>query len=102
MGADFITPHATKHKYNPTVKSTKNRSQFAENLDVKKLRENTIAMPDSVEKKFDQSGNHFATKYSKNYNFNISTADTPTGRHRVFINHLNPSKSTQFPYVPRN
>lgn len=36
--------------------------------------------PDSVE--YDDIKNTIA--YKKNYDFNISTLDTPTGKHRVF------------------
>jgi hypothetical protein len=41
------------------------------------------------------------TKYSKSYDFNISTSASPTGEMRVFINNAKPSRSTQFPYVSR-
>ncbi|WP_407265591.1 RHS repeat domain-containing protein [Tenacibaculum maritimum] len=99
---DFITEHSKKHKFDSSRNSTKNRSQFGENIDVKKLREDTMKNPDKIETKLDREGNLYATKYIKDYDFNISTADTPTGKHRVFINHIDPTRSSQFPYVPRN
>ena len=40
--------HAQKHVYNPEVKSTKNKTQFGENIDVAKLREDTLLHPDQV------------------------------------------------------
>lgn len=74
---DFMTLHAEKHAYNPDVKSTRNRTQFGENVDVVKLREDTLLHP-----------------------------DTPTGSHRVFIN-LDPkagktNRNSQFPYYRDN
>lgn len=95
---DFMTPHAQKHAYNPNVKSTKNKTQFGENIDVAKLREDTMLHPDKVI----YDSEHNMIKYGKEYDFNISTADTPTGSHRVFIN-LTPkagktNRNSQFPY----
>ena len=95
---DFMTPHAQKHAYNPNVKSTKNKTQFGENIDVAKLREDTMLHPDEVI----YDSKHNMIKYVKEYDFNISTADTPTGSHRVFIN-LAPkagktNRNSQFPY----
>ena len=95
---DFMTPHAQKHAYNPNVKSTKNKTQFGENIDVAKLREDTMLHPDKVI--YDSEYNMI--KYVKEYDFNISTLDTPTGSHRVFIN-LAPkagktNRNSQFPY----
>lgn len=45
-------------------------------------------------------------KYENEYNFNISTTDTPTGSHRVFIN-LSPkagktNRNSQCPYYGGN
>lgn len=95
---DFMTPHAQKHAYNPNVKSTKNKTQFGENIDVAKLLEDTMLHPDEVI----YDSEHNMIKYVKEYDFNISTADTPTGSHRVFIN-LAPkagktNRNSQFPY----
>ncbi len=95
---DFMTPHAQKNVYNPNVKSTKNKTQFGENIDVAKLREDTMLHPDKVI----YDSEHNIIKYIKEYDFNISTADTPTGSHRVFIN-LEPkagktNRNSQFPY----
>ena len=71
---DFMTPHAQKHAFNPDVKSTKNKTQFGENIDVAKLREDTMLYPDEVI----YDSEHNMIKYVKEYDFNISTADTPT------------------------
>ena len=92
---DFITPHSQKHAYDSSKLSTKNKSQFGQNVNVKALREDTIKNPDSV------STMHNITRYAKRYSVNISTPDTPTGEMRVFINHDKPDRSTQFPYVSR-
>ena len=95
---DFMTLHAQKHAYNPNVKSTKNKTQFGENIDVAKLLEDTMLYPDIVI----YDSEHNVMKYVKEYDFNISTADTSTGSHRVFIN-LTPkagktNRNSQFPY----
>lgn len=95
---DFMSIHAQKHVYNPEVKSTKNKTQFGENIDVAKLREDTLLHPDQVI----YDSEHNMIKYVKEYDFNISTPDTPTGSHRVFIN-LAPRagktiRNSQFPY----
>ena len=93
-----VTPHAQKHAYNPNIKSTKNRTQFGENMDVAKLLEDTILNPDKII----YHSEHNIIKYVKEYDFNISTSDTPTGSHRVFIS-LSPktgktNRNSQFPY----
>ena len=53
-----------------------------------------------------QRGLQTYLKYSKEYNFNISTPDTPTGSHRVFINlDSKPGKTnrnSQFPHYKGN
>jgi len=95
---DFMTVHAEKHVYNPEVISTKNKTQFGENIDVGKLSEDTMLNPDKIVHDLDQN----VIKYEKEYDFNISTPDTPTGSHRVFIN-LEPkpgkmNRNSQFPY----
>ena len=100
-GADvneFMNPHAQKHMYNPDVKSTRNKTQFGENIDVAKLREDTLLRPDKVI----YDSRHNMIKYIKESDFNISTSDTPTGSHRIFIN-LDPKagktiRNSQFPY----
>ncbi len=99
---DFMTPHAEKHAYNPDVKSTRNKTQFGENADVAKLRKDTLLYPDEVI----YDSEHNMIKYVKEYDFNISTPDTPTGSHRVFIN-LDPksgktNRNSQFPYYGGN
>ena len=95
---DFMTPHAQKHAYNPDVKSTRNKTQFGENMDVAKLREDTMLYPDKVV----YDSEHNVIKYIKEYDFNISTADTPTGSHRVFIalesKAGKTNRNSQFPY----
>jgi len=98
---DFISEHAKKHRYDKDKKSTKNRSQFGKDMDVKRLRDDTMSNPDSVEVKRDKDGKPYATVYKKKYDFNISTSDTETGDHRVYVNHDDPNRSSQFPYVPR-
>ena len=100
--ADFITPHSTKHKFDPNTTSTRNKTLYGQHMDVEKLRVNTIANTDNVIHNVDQSGNVYATVYQKDYPFNISTADTPTGKHRVFINHSKPDRSAQFPRYDPN
>lgn len=95
---DFMTIHAQKHAYDPNIKSTKKKTQFGENIDVKKLREDTMLHPDEVI----YDPDHNVIQYVKEYDFNISTPDTPTKSHRVFIN-LDPkarktNRNSQFPY----
>ena len=41
------------------------------------------------------------TVYKKEYPFNLSTQDTPTGQMRVFINNEKPNRSSQFLYFPK-
>ena len=99
---DFMSIHAQKHVYNPKVKSTKNKTQFGENIDVAKLREDTLLHPNQVI----YDSEHNMIKYVKEYDFNISTSDTPTGSHRVFIN-LDTRvgrtiRNSQFPYYGGN
>lgn len=78
--------------------STKNSSQFGQDINVKALVDDAMANPTSAYSDI----NSRITKYSKSYDFNISTPDTPTGEMRVFINNSKPNRSTQFPYVPRD
>ena len=99
---DFMTPHSEKHAYNPNETSTKKKTQFGQNVDVGKLREDTLLHPDQIV----YDSEHNTIKYSKEYNFNISTPDTPTGSHRVFINlDSKPGKTnrnSQFPHYKGN
>ena len=99
---DFMTLHAQKHVHNPQVRSTRNKTQFGENVNVAKLMEDTIMYPDEII----YDSEHNVIKYIKEYDFNISTEDTPTGSHRVFIN-LAPkagktNRNSQFPYYGGN
>ena len=80
--ADTISIHAEKYLYNPEVISTKKKTQFGKDIDILKLREDTMLHPDSIVYNDEQN----VIKYVKEYDFNISTPDTPTGQHRVFIN----------------
>jgi hypothetical protein len=96
--ADFITPHSEKHIFDPSVRSTQAKTQFGQNINVKALTEDTMLNPDNA---FSDIQTRI-TKYSKTYAFNISTVDTPTNEMRVFINNTKPTRSSQFPYVPRN
>jgi len=95
---DFITDHSQKHMFDASRTSTKNRSQFGQDINIKALVDDTMANPTSAYSDI----NSGITKYSKSYDFNISTSDTPTGEMRVFINNARSDRSTQFPYVPRN
>jgi uncharacterized protein YukE len=102
---DFVNEHSKKHMYDPTKPSTPKKTQYGKDVDVKKLREDTMSNPDRAYSNWPGNPNNpnkqRITKYEKEYGGNISTLDTPTGHHRVFENLDNPSKSTHFPYVPR-
>ncbi|WP_363551568.1 pre-toxin TG domain-containing protein [Caldifermentibacillus hisashii] len=101
---DFVNPHSEKHMYDPSRPSTPNRSQYGEDVDVAKLRQETITNPDKAYSNWPNPNNpnpNKITKYYKEFDGNISTPDTPTGSHRVFENLYNPTRSTHFPYVPR-
>jgi hypothetical protein len=93
---DFITHHSRRHKYTPDKLSTDKLTLFGENINVKRLREDTMKTGSS---KLVNKGT--ATKYSKSYDFNISTDATPTGEMRVFINRSTPNNSSQFPHFNR-
>ena len=41
-----MSVYSQKHVYNSEVKSTKNKTQFGENINVGKLREDTLLHPD--------------------------------------------------------
>jgi len=95
---DFVSQHAyDKHRFKADKKSTKSSTQYGEDVDPKKIGEETMSNPDKVEKLHDNDGNHYATRYSKEFDSNISTPDTPTNQSRVIINHKDPTRSTQFP-----
>jgi hypothetical protein len=99
---DFITQHAyDRHRYNSSARSSRSKTQYGEGIDVKKIREITMQEADMVEVKIDDDGVPYATVYKKRFDYNISTGDTPTGESRVYINHKNPERSTQFPYYRR-
>ncbi|MGL5151437.1 MAG: hypothetical protein ACRC7N_12790 [Clostridium sp.] len=95
---DFITIHSEKHIYNANEISTKRKTQFGKDIDVAKLREDTMLHPDEIIYKDEQN----MMIYKKEYGFNISTPDTPTGSHRLYIN-LDPkagktNRNSQFPF----
>ncbi|MBE0336165.1 WXG100 family type VII secretion target [Paenibacillus sp. 23TSA30-6] len=95
---DFMTIHSEKHLYNPDEISTKKKTQFGKDIDVIKLREDTVKNPDNIKYNDEQN----TILYKKEYGFNISTPETPTGSHRVYIN-LNPkpnktNRNSQFPF----
>ncbi|MGE6666067.1 RHS repeat-associated core domain-containing protein [Paenibacillus xylanexedens] len=102
---DFVNDHSYKrHQFKSDVTSTKNKSQYGENVDVGKLRHDTVENPDKAYSNWPNPNNpnpSRITKYMKEYDKNISTPDTPTGSHRVFENLDDPSSSSHFPYVPR-
>ncbi len=50
---------------------------------------------------YDLNGIKYATKYSYNAGFNISTPNTPTSQVKVFINHIDNSKSSIFPFYQK-
>lgn len=102
---NFVNEHAKKHMYDPSKPSTKNRSQYGQDVDVKELRRITMNNPDKAYSNWPNPNNpnpNRITKYYKEFDGNISTPDTPTGSHRVFENLDNPKSSSHFPYVPRN
>jgi Domain of unknown function (DUF4280) len=102
---NFVNEHAKKHMYDPSKPSTKNRSQYGQDVDVKELRRETMTNPDKAYTNWPNPNNpnpNKITKYYKEFDGNISTPDTPTGSHRVFENLDNPKNSSHFPHVPRN
>ncbi|WP_256700619.1 hypothetical protein [Paenibacillus sp. P46E] len=101
---DFVNPHSEKHLYDPDKPSTPNRSQYGEDVDVGKLRQETMTNSDKAYSNWPNPNNpntQRITKYYKEFDGNISTPDTPTGSHRVFENLDDPTRSSHFPYVPR-
>lgn len=77
---------------------TTNATYFNQNVNIKALREDMILNFDRVSSDI---FNHI-TKYEKKYDFNISTANTPSGDMRIFINNPKPAASINFPYYSRN
>nr|WP_240480127.1 hypothetical protein [Paenibacillus fonticola] len=103
--SDFVNPHSEKHMYDPSKPSTPNRSQYGEDVDVRKLRQETMTNPDKAYSNWPNPNNpnpNRITKYYKEFDGNVSTPDTPTGSHRVFEHLDDPTRSSHFPYVPRN
>jgi len=97
---DFISEHSyNRHRYDPDNPSTKNKTRYADGVDPNKIRQETIENPDKVEKLYDDNGNNYATRYSKDMGYNISQPPTNSSQSRVIINHSDPSQSTQFPYA---
>lgn len=103
---DFSTSHSfNRHQNNPNTVSTKSKTQYGENVDVQELRRQTLGNPDSVEYKIQKNpttgDESHGIVYKKEFNGNISTPDTPTGSHRIFINLDNPEMSSHFPFYSK-
>ncbi|WP_410513272.1 hypothetical protein PaeBR_02035 [Paenibacillus sp. BR2-3] len=101
---DFVNPHSEKHMFDPSRPSTPNRSQYGQDVEVGKLRQETMTNPDKAYSNWPNPNNpntQRITKYYKEFDGNISTPDTPTGSHRVFENLDDPTRSSHFPYVPK-
>ena len=100
--SDYISIHSRKHMYDPDTVSTPKKTQYGKAVNVGKLCEDTIMKLDEVIYNKDQN----VMIYKKEYLFNISTSDTPTGTHRVFIPLNTQGKKTirmsQFPLVGGN
>ena len=100
--SDYISIHSRKHMYDPDTVSTPKKTQYGKDVNVGKLCEDTIMKPDEVIYNKDQN----VMIYKKEYPFNISTSDTQTGTHRVFIPLNTQGKKTirmsQFPLVGGN
>ena len=79
--SDFISLHSRKHMYNAEKVSTSKKTQYGKDVNVGKLCADTIQYPDEIIYNEEQK----VIVYKKSYCFNISTEDTPTGTHRVFI-----------------
>ncbi|MEC0066209.1 hypothetical protein P4H37_22310 [Paenibacillus thiaminolyticus] len=98
---DDFTVHSEKHLYNSAEKSTKKKTQYGKDIDVRKLREDIMMNPDSIKYNDEQN----TILYKKEYNFNISTPDTPTGSHRVYINldpKPNKTNRNSFHFIKEN
>ena len=105
--SDYINNHAyVRHGFNLSNKSNQNRTQYYEHVNVKKLREDTVANYDTVT--IDQKSG--ARVYKKSYDFDISapivdvntTPNTIRSNVNVVIVSPNRSSSTQFPLAPRH
>ena len=100
--SDYISIHSRKHMYNPDILSTPKKTQYGKDVNVGKLCEDTIMNPDELIYNIDQN----VMIYKKKYPFNISTSETPTGTHRVFIPLNTQGKKTirmsQFPLFEGN
>ncbi|WP_196086152.1 hypothetical protein [Acinetobacter sp. Res13-Abat-PEC07-P2-02] len=105
----YINDHSyNRHSYTETSNSdaSQNRTRFDKDLDVKKLREDTLSNPDISYSDL-RSG---ATIYKKEYDFSISTnindsKTSPTSqKSNTNVVMINPDaeKSTQFPLAPRH
>ncbi|HHT7237062.1 MULTISPECIES: hypothetical protein [Bacillus cereus group] len=100
--SSFINEHAyNRHKYNPKEKSTSSKTQYGRDVDVKKLREETMHNYENKWSQTDNKGNR-TTTYAKQFDGNVSTSDSSTSHHRVIINHSDSSRSTQFPLYLKN
>lgn len=98
----FINAHAyNKHKYDSSKNSSSKATQYGKNVDVKKLREDTMNNYDNKWSTKDQYGT-WTTHYAKQYDSNISVKPTETKNHRVVINQKDGSKSTQYPLSFKN
>ncbi|KRF67859.1 hypothetical protein ASG99_13790 [Bacillus sp. Soil768D1] len=72
--ASFINEYAyNKHKYNSKVKSSAKATQYGKDVDVKKLREDTMANYDDECTTKDKGSNQVQVHYAKSYDSNIST-----------------------------
>ncbi|MGE7878750.1 hypothetical protein [Peribacillus muralis] len=100
--ASFINEHSyNKHKYDSKKKSSATATQYGKDVDVKKLREDTMANYEDKWTTTDKS-NQVQVHYAKSYDSNISTKDTPTKNHRVVINKTKSNRSTQYPLSFKN
>jgi hypothetical protein len=107
--ADFISPHAySRHQFTLNRTPNQNRTQFDENVDVARLRVDTMNNPDRAH----TDPHTGALAYEKKYQFDIapsnlvdpveSPASSQSSRvHKVYVNP-DPNKSTQFPVAPRH
>lgn len=99
----FISQHSfDKHKYSPNEISSKNKTQYSPNVNPEVIAQMTIMQADKITPFYNKEGILYAIKFEKTFLFNISTNETPTMESRVFINLLNPNKSSQFPYFNPN
>jgi RHS repeat-associated protein len=112
IATDYISPHAfSRHGYDGGRIPNQNRTMFDENIDVAKLRSDTMSNPD----RFYSDIRTRATVYEKTYPFDITpnthidtgglgsgpVSNQASRVHKVFV-HPDPTKSTQFPLAPRH